>query len=81
MKDDSDLADRSASDVQQMRMDGRCNCYTCKHIEYVQGEAWDPSGYCCNGRDYAKQKDELKHLKQLEKDSYLRKGKKCHEPR
>lgn len=69
-------------DILLMKSKGLRNCYTCKHLEYVQGEAWEPSGYCCNSpkRGYKNQAAEWKHLKQLEKDSYLRKGKKCHEP-
>lgn len=55
------------------------NCMNCKHLEYVQGEVTDPSGNCCNKRNYKNSWEESKHLKQLESVEYLFKPKRCHE--
>ena len=55
------------------------NCYSCKHLEYIMGEAWDGEGYVCNNRDYRNANEENKHLKQLEDKNYLSRSKKCWE--
>lgn len=58
---------------------GYKNCMNCKHLEYVAGEITDPSGNCCNKKDYKNSWEESKHLKQLDSLEYLFKSKRCHE--
>jgi len=60
--------------------DRKC-CYNCEHLEWVEAEMWDPAGFCCNNRDYRNEYEEDKHLAQLERESYLLKGKSCFEKR
>jgi hypothetical protein len=53
------------------------NCMNCKHLEWVEAEAWDNNGYACNHRKYRTDSEEETHLAQLEYDSYLNAPKKC----
>lgn len=55
------------------------NCMNCKHLEYVAGEVTDPSGNCCNKKDYKNSWEESKHLKNLQSMEYLFKSKRCYE--
>jgi len=56
---------------------GKSCCYNCKHLEYVQGEETDPSGFCCNKRQYKESWKEIQHLKMLEKHEYKFGVKRC----
>lgn len=53
------------------------NCENCIHLEYLETEDWDPSGYVCNKRFYDTDLQEIKHQEQLEDEKYRRKPKKC----
>lgn len=57
------------------------NCWNCAALEWIEAEVGDPSGWVCNERRYRAQKDEERHLKQLEKESYLDRAKRCFVPK
>lgn len=60
------------------------NCNNCKHIDYIipDYESNEAAGYFCNGREYKNEGLENKHLDKLNsKTGYLKKSKRCHEPR
>lgn len=56
------------------------NCINCKYLEWVDngGNEYSSSeGFVCTNRLYRCDAEESNHLGQLEKDSYLEKGKSC----
>ena len=55
------------------------NCHNCKHLEFVDGEREEDSGWICAKRDYKTTEEETLHLKQLDDDAYLFRAKRCHE--
>lgn len=59
------------------------NCHTCKHLEWADDDSADGhpgnSGWCCNKRDDGGANVAL--LRDLARDSYLLRGKVCHEPK
>ena len=60
------------------------NCYKCKFLEWIDDDGSEcscNSGFACNKRKYRSFSEEDNHLGQLEKESYLMKGKSCHEQR
>ena len=64
-------------------MSAQKSCYKCKFLEWVDdggNEYGGNSGYCCNKRNYRSYSEEDNHLGMLEHESYLKKGKSCHEP-
>jgi hypothetical protein len=52
-------------------------CHACIHLEWIDAEAHDPSGYVCNGREYKTNKAENDHLKKLESILYRARPKTC----
>lgn len=53
------------------------NCHACMYLEWVDGDTNDPSGFCCNGRDYRSVKAEKNHLNKLSSQVYRARVKKC----
>lgn len=53
------------------------HCKNCKHLEWIDGESFDPAGYICNGRSYRTDAEENEHLAKMEDDKYLEAPKKC----
>lgn len=46
------------------------NCHACAHLEWIDAEAHDPSGYVCNGREYKNETKERVHLMKLQFQVY-----------
>ena len=55
------------------------NCFACEHLEYIDAEEQDPSGFCCNKREYKTERKERDHLNLLNNhgDRYKQTAKKC----
>jgi len=60
---------------------GLKSCLTCKHLEWVDGDVNDPSGFTCNKRldEGLTEKQESNLLKKLESEKYLKLWKPCFE--
>ncbi len=59
------------------------NCNNCEHLEWVEAEVADPSGFDCLKRNDCtlSEKDEDILHANLTRDSYREKAKVCHDPK
>lgn len=57
------------------------SCFNCKHLEWIEAEAWDPMGYVCNKRKYRSKYEENTHMSKMEDKKYLLRSKMCCEPK
>jgi len=73
------LTNRGIDEASQIaaKLRNRKCCYNCKHLEYVQGEAWDGEGWACNHRAFTTHEAELDHLWKLTGSKYKWASKKC----
>ena len=55
------------------------NCENCYFLEWGYGDVNDPEGFMCNKREYKTERDESKHLAQLDSEKYRKKSKVCFE--
>lgn len=55
------------------------NCFACEYLEYIDAEPQDPSGFCCNKREYKTERQETDHLNLLNDsdDRYKKTAKQC----
>jgi len=54
------------------------NCNNCTGLDYYLSEVFgETSGNFCNNRQYDTESHELKHLQQLQDETYLYRAKKC----
>lgn len=59
------------------------NCTNCRHLDvemWENGYGSDSWAYVCNRPSDQTAKREDEHLKQLERETYREKAKRCHEP-
>lgn len=57
------------------------DCYNCKHLEWIDGDVGDPSGFTCHKRLTGAESEtyEWDLLGKLDSEEYRAKGKVCHE--
>jgi hypothetical protein len=55
------------------------NCHACIHLEWADGDIYDPDGFVCNKRQYKSDYEENRHLDKLEDEEYRSRYKSCWE--
>jgi len=55
------------------------HCHNCAFLDWFEDSCYEQCGWMCNKRNYDTVKAESEHLRNLEREEYRFKGKKCFE--